>query len=841
MKKWILITIFTSLVFLSLAFVLADYRDGIQLEYLMYDGGGTAVDETNGKLNATSHNIDWVTDEKGDPAIWFDAQGDSVETNAEATDFVNISDGNWTIGFRMNASSRVATDTMRLLDHTDWWIQTSPTQQIMIGSGITNYPFNYSTPENEWHTYNIISLQGLNVSLWVDGVYNDTVPGIASFGNGINASLNWSEQGSWFSGETNNWVFWNRELTSNEIYTWNLTSGIRVNLNTPIDASVVSLPEIEFNATLTAITYNITNATTYLWYLNSTPLNLTAFSDVTGDTNNNSVVNISGIKPEDYEWNVYTCGVKNDDAAIHNCWLAPLNFSFGAGARINEENHSETTYETANESFQINITSFEGYTPTNAYLWYNGTEHSATITNTAADNYTIQARIDTPITLGSNIFYYKWDLGDYTQQTNNYTQTLNPIYFTLCNATWNTPFVNFSFEDEETTLAMNGTIAASTWDYWLGNGNVNKTYTYSTTENYTNYSFCFSANETLTLDYSIQYSFVGYPQRKKELQTQYTNVTTHTTLYLLSSSDGIYVTFQVLSASGNPLDGIFANATREIGGSTEIVGAGTTGGDGGVTFWVNPDYEHTFTFDGEGYDILITTITPTQSTYSIYLNSVSGDTDISEYTQGINYWITPIPSVLNNNTAYLFNFSITSTYYDLDSFGFVLLNGSGTTLATNSSTSGTGGAVTYTLNTGLNESIVMNYYYVIDGNYTNYSVQWYVANIEEYGFGLKTFFIDLVTYTNDGIFGLNEFSRTLIIFFIIFLMVGGMCYISGIYSPAAIAWEVFALTALFDYGAAIALGTTNGLIPTPINAIAHFPTIFMLFIAIGFTIREALR
>ena len=69
--------------------------------------------------------------------------------------------------------------------------------------------------------------------------------------------------------------------------------------------------------------------------------------------------------------------------------------------------------------------------------------------------------------------------------------------------------------------------------------------------------------------------------------------------------------------------------------------------------------------------------------------------------------------------------------------------------------------------------------------------------------------------------------------YFIFLIVGGISYISGVYSPAAITWEICVLVALFDFGL--------GMLPNPIGAINHFPTLITFLIAIGFTIREAIR
>ena len=63
-------------------------------------------------------------------------------------------------------------------------------------------------------------------------------------------------------------------------------------------------------------------------------------------------------------------------------------------------------------------------------------------------------------------------------------------------------------------------------------------------------------------------------------------------------------------------------------------------------------------------------------------------------------------------------------------------------------------------------------------------------------------------------------------------MVGSLTYVSGITSPSAIAWEIFALTAFFDW---------VGMFVVREGAIAHFPTFFMFILAVGATMWEYSR
>jgi len=359
-----------------------------------------------------------------------------------------------------------------------------------------------------------------------------------------------------------------------------------------------------------------------------------------------------------------------------------------------------------------------------------------------------------------------------------------------------------------------------------------RNFIYSNTTENPSYPFCvFPAwTPNISTSGSFQYASTDYPQRTYSLDNKiYTNTTTNTVLYLLASGEGSYTTFQVLSTSGQPIPDVVTTAERQISGVWIPVGSGSTGADGGVTFWINPDFQHNFTFSKTGYTTASYLITPTQATYTIYLSGGAAVIETYDFGEGITYTILPSIYTLENGTSYPFNFTLTSDYWNVDEFGFTLSNSTdvlGTTsLATN------GGFVNYTLNTGEHDNIIMNAYWKINGSYTNVTRSWHIFNVEEgAGWSLTTFFDDLKTYTDDEIFGLNEFSRTLLIFLIILLMVGGLSYMSGLYSPGALLVEIFALVAFFDKGL--------GLLPNPVNAIPNFPTIFVGLILLGYLFRE---
>jgi len=507
-----------------------------------------------------------------------------------------------------------------------------------------------------------------------------------------------------------------------------------------------------------------------------------------------------------------------------------ISVTFAVSEDIWAWKYENSTYNTSTEDYAINLTF--GTTPTNANFYYNGTKYGASVTNIAGNNYTINRTLTLNETGGKN-FFFSYDFGTTNRNSSTKNQSVEALTFQLCNATFNVSYLNFTFKDEDDLNPINASIDSSTWYTWMGSDqSINNSYSYSQTIQKDSYAFCFSPSQlTINYDLGMEYNSIGYVQRDYFGTGTLTNTTTDKILYLLSSSDGIYVTYQVISGAYSPLSNTYVNATRDIGGSEEFVGSGYTGDDGAVTFWLNPDYTHTLTFEKSGYATKILTHTPTESDYTITLSQTTS-ANVTDYNRGISYTIEPLNDTLRNETTYTFNFTIVSSYWDLDQYGFYLTNSTGAALGSASGSTAGGGTATKNLNTANHTNIIMEYYWYTNSTYSNGTTSWYVTYTADEGFSLLRFFKDLKTYTDDEMFGLNMWSRTLIIFLLIFGMVGVMSYWSGIYSPAAILIELLALVAFFDVGL--------GMIPAPFPKmpLPNFPTIFVGIILIGYLLLE---
>jgi len=503
----------------------------------------------------------------------------------------------------------------------------------------------------------------------------------------------------------------------------------------------------------------------------------------------------------------------------------------------NYQNYSISAGVSTLQNYTLNITYNSHFYNVSAKFFFNGTMYSATATKDT--NQTIFKYNGLSIKkamVGNQQFYWTMNFTNSSETGNlkNTTfsnQTINPMIFGLCNATLTNPYVNFTFQDESDNSALSAKLDTSTFYYWITTASLNQTYTYSQTANQTNYTFCFSPIDSIiNLDASLQYSNTGFPQRRWDNTGIYSNLTNQTTLYLLPTASGIYVTYQIISAADQPITDVYVTAEREISGVWTEMGNGFTGSDGGITFWLNPDYVHRITTSKTGYDTQVLSHTPTQSQYTIVLGQVI-TTTTEDFGRGVYFSTRPSEWFLINNTHYIFNLSLTSNYWTLTEFGFVLTNSSGTNLGSNSSTTGTGGIVSLNITSGNHSRITMNYYYLTGGNYTNFTRTWTVGE-QDYGFSIKTFFDDLKVYIDAGIFGLNDFSVTLLVFIFIFITVGLISLTTGFQSPLAILIEITVLVTLFDF--------VLGMVSRPFGDAIPIATILSWIALTGYGIKEAL-
>jgi len=508
---------------------------------------------------------------------------------------------------------------------------------------------------------------------------------------------------------------------------------------------------------------------------------------------------------------------------------------------VNNVTYNETVYETKNYGnlfFSVNVSS-DYFNITNATLNYDGTSYY--VSNTTNDNYAYFYKEDINKTFNSTDVGFFWNFTLVNSTDTIYYDLLDSqipslLVFGLCNSTLTTPFLNISFKDETNLSILNGKIPSSTFYFWIDDASVNKTYSFVNNTENLNYQFCAFPNETINLQSYVQYSSTNYPQRiyNPSSSEEITNSLVSKIFYLLSSTDGIYVTFQIVNSAEQPIEDVIVNATREIDGIDTLLDSGITGAAGSVTFWLNSDFSHTFTFFKLGYDILIESLKPTQTEYTITLGGGGGESP-PDYLQGISYFIRPSIDYLDNSTEYEFNYTLSSSYWELDEFGFYLYYGNGTLIDSNISTSNGGFLNLIEINTTeLQSSIYMDYYYLVNSTYINGTRTWRIQPTYGRSFSIWNFFENLDTYLSAGLYGFDNFGKVLLSVVILILITGGLSVRYGIVSDAAIMGILFGLVLLLDYG----LGFIPQISIGGLTAIPYFPTALTFIILIALIIKE---
>ncbi len=438
-----------------------------------------------------------------------------------------------------------------------------------------------------------------------------------------------------------------------------------------------------------------------------------------------------------------------------------------------------TAFETSRQIFILNLTKNDLLTSTiDATFRYNNTERTVTKTTEGSDGivFTSDILIDL-ISADLQTHDYDWNLTitqlNGTLINNNSfvgAQTVNNITFALCDSVFlNTTFINFTFKDESNDTKIIGTINSATFNYFLSDSSVQRTLLFSNSTVNQEYRFCVSP-PSITINMDIPGLFYSspplYPTRGFQDLLTLSNTTTEKTLFLLSSITGIFSTMQVVNIANQPLSDVFVLVEKLVGGVFTIIESKFTDAAGAATFFLDPNLPHRFTFTKDGFQTLQTTFTPSQPVFTIVL--AQAEVVEESFSRGISYQSYPPYQTLNNNTIYDFGFSIASSFFILDSFGFIVTNISGATLGSNSDTTDIGGNITSPINVGNSPIISMNYFWVINGTTVNLTKSWGVREIRSDNLTLATAFEDIKRFSGGGI---TNFTKTIIGFFIFLVII----------------------------------------------------------------------
>jgi len=508
-----------------------------------------------------------------------------------------------------------------------------------------------------------------------------------------------------------------------------------------------------FNWTATDATSSLSSC----WYnYNNTNTTVTC-----GDQNTTFVTNLDGQRNLTF----YVNDSLNNVADFTRYW----DYKFLERSRT----FNATSYETTTDNYILNISS-DGTQVISAQLWYNNTNYTATKVGNNVE-MTFTSEISHPWgETGNQTFYWTVQHGSDLINSTADGQYINPLQFGICNDTLVTPFINFTFKDEETDTFINSTFEVYDWFYYVGDGSQNKTFDYVNTTEQESYAFCFNTNVTVHNNASIKYKNSLHPERIYAQSVDLTNDTTYVVLYLLGSADGQYVSFRTQDQYGTIITGAQVQIEKEFTGAWVFLGQDLTDSSGSATFFLNPDDDHRITVTKSGYTPDISIIRPTQSSYTVVLTSAA-TYDTSARWEGIKYVTTPkTGTILAPNTSYDFGFNVTGILGNITACKLIITNTSFHEIGSAEGCGAYGGNITLNLGTNDNLKLFGNYYIDFGSGYqllkSNDAWMVEMMNISSSGAYVWELMEKFTDYEGFGTGNKAEFNK--ITFFFILLVIG---------------------------------------------------------------------
>lgn len=405
-----------------------------------------------------------------------------------------------------------------------------------------------------------------------------------------------------------------------------------ITLVSPTNSQVLSEDGANFTARLISEVNNQTwrNATYYIWYSNGTLFNSTVNSSISGNNTNVTTFIDDFDLGQNYKWNVRAC-TANITTTL--CYFSDTNFTFtNLPFTVSSTNYNSSVYETSAQSFELNILANPQVSSVYGYLWYNGTRHSSSITDNSGGSYSIRNSIDIPLQDVTGDKNLLWQLfftltnGVLVESnTSTYTQQVNRTTFIICNSTYNTRFINFTSKSAENPFPIINATFKSSWETYLGSGDVKRNYTYEdVTSTNSSWSFCSFPNSTIKVNSEIEYDSSGYALNFYYLNNaSLTNITQAISLYLLNDSKSTLTVLKTVDDSQTAQEDITIQIQfYDVGtGTFYLVGMARTdykGEDIAYLNWYDSLYKFVFLRNGVFLKTTNTTrITATPTTFNI--------------------------------------------------------------------------------------------------------------------------------------------------------------------------------------------------------------------------------
>lgn len=362
-------------------------------------------------------------------------------------------------------------------------------------------------------------------------------------------------------------------------------SGLDVILNSPKDTVSISADKIQFNATGTpriVDDMNLQNATFFIYNGTQSIFNISTNFTISGTSANNSIITLPNFVIGDYIWNTYICGTNVSVPTNTSCAFASANNTFSIGASVGTQFVRNSTYDTDNSTFIVNITLFPGTDLFSANLIYNGSPHQGTIRNMGSNMFQLERKIDIPVIEKNTSKNFHWAftfesaLGTFTQQnsssqkqfisSSDLNDTVGPILS-----------INYTIFDEVSLQPIDASFDG-TFSWFLGDGTVKKNSSFAKQPNHEFDFYLTPNNRTFFTDVVLDIasnqtnkSTADYVPRIFDFAFErFTNITTLQQILLLNKTLATNVQIEVLDQGLNPLENIFVTIKRFYPGENKF-------------------------------------------------------------------------------------------------------------------------------------------------------------------------------------------------------------------------------------------------------------------------------
>lgn len=437
-------------------------------------------------------------------------------------------------------------------------------------------------------------------------------------------------------------------------------------------------------------------------------------------------------------------------------------------------------YETDSESYIINITYNNTlYTTINPTFTYKSVNRSIS-TSGVAPEVIVTSTFDTPLGNVTNFFNWTFALTNSTITKNVITETgeqgVGLINFTeVCQAGApdNVPFLNFTFTNETAGLEdVEASIPSSTFTYAIesSSGSINKTLTFISTNEETNYTFCFSPSSK-RIDYTTSLDYTNAISQQRTftvLSGILSSAILNQQLFLLPTSEGIFTRYKAEDQVGNVISAVLAVVSRTISGTPIQVSSDTTDDSGLVSFFLNPDFTYDYVFSKTGHVTNRFSIKPNSpDTYTILMPTVIA-VNVSGTLLSFNltYEVLPTNLSLANQTTFNFGINVT-TSQDISLVTFNLTNQTGEEVAFASSTST--GFTSVSFNTAENTRLIGRFIITVGNESITGNKVWVIGN---------DFVGDYSIFRQFTLFNDYEFSNFIRAMILLAILSGVMVYLS---------------------------------------------------------------